>query len=148
MYHVVFAPAHLSASLSLCRGTLTGKLVASRKSVTRFLQMILGWQGRTSLWEEERCRTRPRAHSLEGGIPAGGLRLAQGHRGVCQAQGHPLCTPECSDTLGQYLRESILSFDASLQRVSVNSCEFCLVARDSTCHLPARGLLTDYRACC
>ena len=34
-------------------GTLTGKLVASKKSVIKFLWMITVWIGRTSRWEEE-----------------------------------------------------------------------------------------------
>ena len=45
--------SHLTASRSLWMGTLTGKLVASKKSVIRFLWMISVWIGRTSWTEEE-----------------------------------------------------------------------------------------------
>ena len=41
------------ASLDLWIGTLTGKLVASKKSVIRFRWMITVWIGRTSRWDEE-----------------------------------------------------------------------------------------------
>ena len=34
-------------------GTLTGRLVASKKSVIRFRWMITVWIGRTSRWEDE-----------------------------------------------------------------------------------------------
>ena len=34
-------------------GTLTGRLVASKKSVIRFRWMITVWIGRTSRWDEE-----------------------------------------------------------------------------------------------
>ena len=44
----------LSASLLLWMGTLTGRLVASRKSVISFRLIIFGCTERTSIVEEER----------------------------------------------------------------------------------------------
>ena len=49
---------YLSASLLLWMGTLTGRLVASRKSVIRLRWMISGCTGRTSTVEEEREERR------------------------------------------------------------------------------------------
>ena len=46
--------SHFAASLSLCMGTLTGRLVASRKSVIRLRWMISMWMGRRERWEEDR----------------------------------------------------------------------------------------------
>ena len=45
---------YLSASLLLWMGTLTGRLVASRKSVIRLRFIIFGCTERTSIVEEER----------------------------------------------------------------------------------------------
>ena len=43
----------LTASLDLCMGTFTGREVASRKSVTRFLLIMSEWIGRNSGREED-----------------------------------------------------------------------------------------------
>ena len=46
--------AGLDASLDLCMGTFTGREVASKKSVTRFLLIISGCIGLNSGLEEDR----------------------------------------------------------------------------------------------
>ena len=60
-----YLDSHLAASLSLCMGTLTGRLVASRKSVIRLRWMISMWMGRRERWEEDREARREEEEGQE-----------------------------------------------------------------------------------